>query len=152
MIVASNARTMAVSEYSIFALDVLEYEGELYFVRSAGLVKLDATGTELVSGSFQTGEMHLAGRSIGIVPRVYASVREDGALTLTAKTKLYGVEHTDEYAIAHELSDVSRGRVVNLGKGVKSESWQMEVSSAEPGVNWGLSDLEAVVWPTKRSR
>lgn len=54
-----NANTLAVSEYSIAGvLDVVEHEGEVYFLAADSLTKLD-TSAPAASGYIQTGSLGL---------------------------------------------------------------------------------------------
>jgi hypothetical protein len=52
-----NANTLAISEYDISALDVLEYEDEVYFASASGMTKLSADGEEAVVSTLKTGQI-----------------------------------------------------------------------------------------------
>jgi hypothetical protein len=53
-----NARTMAVSTYSAAPLDVVAHGGEVYFLTTDSLTKLDADAPA-ASGYVQTGSLGL---------------------------------------------------------------------------------------------
>jgi hypothetical protein len=118
-----NANTLAVSEYSISALDVMEYEGELYFVTATGLVKFAAEGAEKFSWSFSTGELGLVEESLGAITKLSLSGKFAGEVRLTVIAQEYGEETEVFYSMPCESTTVERGQHVALARDVHAEAW-----------------------------
>lgn len=64
LVVVINTETLAVSEYTTPAVDVVEHGGELAYIGVDGIRKHDAAGTEEFTSTVQTGQIDF-GASVG---------------------------------------------------------------------------------------
>lgn len=140
MIVMVNARTMAVSEYSSSAVDVVAHGGELFFVQADKLVKLDAAGDEVVTSFIQTGDLTLAPDASANVAYAYVEKAADGAMTLTATADQDGKARTVAYAMPLNFP-AGKARVshVKLGRGVLGNAWSFKIGAT--GTAWSVTGL-----------
>lgn len=132
-----NVNTLAVTEYSLSALDVLEHQGEVYFVQADGLVKLvdpaDVTD-EAISCYVTTGAIHFGDKvHYKTVPRAFVYGSGDQNLTLTTITNERKGQQTREYNVRKIDTDFPIERLVKLARGVESVAWTFKVANTSNG-------------------
>lgn len=138
-VVVFNANTLAATEYSIAALDVVSHDGELYFVTADGLVKL-AAGAAGVAGSITTGDLELASPGSVSLNLARLGLTADGELHLTATAHQDGGERSVRYLIPTRDGSNDRDRNVKLGNGVLGNAWSFTIAPPTgEACNWGLS-------------
>jgi hypothetical protein len=82
-VVVVNANTLAVTEYSISALDVVEHDGEVYFVGATGLKKLSSSGDENINPYIQTGQVNFGSNSAKYIKNLSVDASPDSSLMIT---------------------------------------------------------------------
>lgn len=149
-----NANTLAVTEYSLTPLDVVEHEGDVYFVTETGLTKLDSGDSVSTAASYiETGKLKLTPRnSMANVNDVTMSLAASAPMRLTATVDASGTERELAYPIPQRVSAQERGRLVHLGRGPRGDAWSFKVATTATGGNWSLGDMEVMVDTIKRSR
>ena len=143
-----NANTLAVTEYSLTPLDVVEHEGEVYFVTATGLSKLSADGVEKFSWSFSTGELELVEGAIGTVTKLSLSGKSAGEIRLTVVAQEYGEETETFYSLPCESTAVERAQHVALARDVHSEAWAFRFEGTEAVE---LKDVQVFLGANKRA-
>jgi hypothetical protein len=146
-----NANTLAVSEYSIAPLDVVEHEGEVYFVTATGLTKLDGAGTLDAVSNIRTGKISPASGLITGVRFAHLAVSADGPVELRTYRDDDGVERMDRYPIPVVPDGHARERTVVLGKGAQASAWGFEFRAVAATTSWSLGGAQIEV-PFKKHR
>jgi hypothetical protein len=131
-----NANTLAVSQYSLSALDVVEHEGEMWFVTATGLSKF-ATGAG-VAGTITAGDIELSDGSISLnLARL--ELKADGELHITATAHQDGGQRSTRYLVPKRTGTNERDRNVKLGNGVLGNDWSFTIAPPTGQVcNWSL--------------
>lgn len=150
-----NVNTIAVSEYSLAPLDVVEHEGEVYFVTATGLSKLstpaDADEGDVVS-YIQTGDLSLIdGHRINLW-RAHMDLSADAPMRVTTMLDMAGQERDIAYTVPERSSTQSRARMVELARGPRAERWAIKIGTTEAGGNWALDSMAVVPGAIKRGR
>ena len=78
-----NANTLAVSEHSLTPLDVVEHDGEVYFVTATGLKKLSPSGDENINPYIQTGQINFGSNSAKYIKNLSVDTSPDSSLMVT---------------------------------------------------------------------
>jgi hypothetical protein len=146
-----NANTLAASQYSLSALDVVEHEGEVWFVTATGLSKLDATAPLDAVGYVRTGKISPAPGNVTGIRFAHALVASTGPVELLVHRDDDGIERTDRYPIPIVLSGQPRERTVPLGKGAQASAWDFEIRASTATVQWSLGGLQVQI-PIKKHR
>lgn len=147
-VVVFNANTLAATEYSIAALDVVSRDGELYFVTAMGLVKLVTDGTEKFSWSFSTGQLGLVDGAFGTVTKLALSGKSDGEIRLTVTAIEYGEETEVFYSLPCESTSQSRGQHVLLARDVHAEKWTFKFDGTATA---NIDDIAVLLGKNKRA-
>jgi hypothetical protein len=155
-VVVMNTKTLAISEYMIPGLvDVVEHDGEVYFVTGTGLSKLaDPAGADesAVVSYIQTGDLTFAqGQRINLW-RVHTDLASDAPMRVTTRLDMAGQERDIAYTVPERSSTQSRSRVVELARGPRAERWAIKIGTTETGGNWAIDSLAVVPGATKRGR
>jgi hypothetical protein len=148
---AMNANTLAVSEYSVDALDVVSHEGELYFVTATGLAKLDAAAASAAVSYVRTGKISLASGRVTGARFAHLSFSTDGPVELRTYRDDNGVERMDRYRIPVVPAGQARERTTVLGKGAQASAWGFEFRAADATTRWSLGGMQIEV-PFKKHR
>lgn len=82
-VVVLNSNTLAVSEYDLDVLDVIEHEGEVYFVTATGLKKLTSNGDENINSYIQTGQINFELNSAKYIKNLSVDTSPDSSLMVT---------------------------------------------------------------------
>jgi hypothetical protein len=124
MITVINAATDAISEYSIAALDVMEHEGELYFVTTDGFKKLSENGLENINPYIQTGQMNFDGSNIKYIQNLTVDTSPESSMMVTGFIEQ---PNGDVYMFptkdAYRDSLNQQTRIFKLPKGIRSTYW-----------------------------
>lgn len=123
-VVVLNANTLAVSEYGIAALDVVEHEGELYFVTTSGLNKLSENGLENINSYIQTGQLNFDVSNIKYIQNMTVNTPTNASLMITGF-----IEQPNGDVYMFPTKDAYRDslnqqiRIFKLPKGIRSVYW-----------------------------
>lgn len=140
-VLAINASTLAVTEYSVAAIDVLEHDGEVWFVTADGLSKLAAGAG--VAGTITTGDLELAGPGSVSLNLARLGLKADGELHITATAHQDGGQRSTRYLVPKRTGANDRDRNVKLGNGVLGNAWSFTIASPTGQVcNWSLSEWQ----------
>lgn len=150
-VVVFNANTLAPSEYSIAALDVVEHGGELYFVTATGLSKLAATATLDAVSNVRTGKISLASGQVTGARFAHLSFSADGPVELRTYRDDDGVERVDRYPLPVVPDGHARERTTVLGKGAQASAWGFEFRAVDATTRWSLGGMQIEV-PFKKHR
>ena len=135
-----NAQTLAVSEYSIAPLDVVEHENEVYFVTATGLTKL-ATGTADFTAIVETGRISLGADEKKFVPNFLSTLSGDSTTEVTMTIELDGREvEMGPYELPGRSGSSSFVRKWRMAGGVKADSMSLKFEATD-GTAWGLGGL-----------
>lgn len=146
-----NANTLAVSEYDIAALDVVEHEGEVYFVTATGLSKLDSTAPLDAISYVRTGKISLASGAVSGARFAHLSITASGPVELRTYRDDDGAERVDRYPIPVVPDGHARERTVVLGKGAQASAWGFEFRAVAATTRWSLSGAQ-IEAPFKKHR
>lgn len=123
-IVVINANTLAVSEYSLTALDVVEHEGEVWFVEIDKLTKLSEDGLENINPYIQTGQLNFGVNNIKYIQNMTVDTPPNASLMITGFIEQ---PNGDVYMFptkdAYRDSLNQQTRVFKLPKGIRSTYW-----------------------------
>lgn len=150
-VVVLNAQTLAVTEYSLSALDVVEHEGEVWFVTATGLSKLDSAAPLDFVSSIRTGKLNFVPGSVTGARFAHASIASTGPVELLSHRDDDGIERTDRYPIPIVPSGQPRERTIPLGKGAQASAWDFEIRASTATTQWSLGGLQIQV-PLKKHR
>lgn len=140
IVVVLNANTLAVSEYSISALDAIVFDGELYFVQADGLVKL-AAGTADSAAIVKTGMLNLGADEKKYVPGLRATLAGDSTTTVTVTIELDGDSRDlGPYELVGRSGPASFVRKWKLAGGVKVDNLALTLNGSG-GTDWKLQGL-----------
>jgi hypothetical protein len=148
---AMNAQTLAVSEYSLVPLDVVEREGEVWFVTATGLSKLDAAATLDAVGYVRTGKISPAPGSVTGARFAYMLAASTGPVELLVRRDDDGIERTDRYPVPIVPSGQPRERTIPLGKGAQASAWEFEIRASSAATHWSLGGMQLQI-PLKKHR
>ena len=146
-----NAKTLAVSTYSLAPLDGVEHEGEVYFLTAPGLTKLDATAPLDVASYVRTGKISLASRAITGARVAHLSTTADGPVELRTYRDDDGVERMDRYRLPVVPDGHARETTAVLGKGAQASAWGFEFRAVAATTRWSLAGMRIDV-PFKKYR
>lgn len=133
-----NANTLAVSQYNITALDVVEHEGEVYFVTATGLSKLT---TGAVDASIETGVLSLGADDKKYIAGVKARLSGDSTTTVLVAIELDGREvELGPYDLPGRSGPAAFVRQFKLAGGVKADSVSLKFETVA-GTAWALDGL-----------
>lgn len=138
IVLAINASTLAVTEYSVTAIDVLEHNGEMWFVAAGELSKF-TTGT--VDASIETGMLELGIDDKKYVAGVKARLSGDSTTGVTFTIELDGRElEFGPYDLPARSGSASFVRQFKLAGGVKADSVSLKFETVA-GTAWSLDGL-----------
>jgi hypothetical protein len=78
-----NAKTLAVSTYSLTPLDVVAHNGEIYFLSATALTKLASTGNEAINPYIQTGQINFDSNSAKYIKNLSVDTSPDSSMMVT---------------------------------------------------------------------
>jgi hypothetical protein len=135
-----NARTLAVSTYSLAPLDVVEHEGDVYFVTETELSKL-TTGTAAFTTIVETGMISLGADEKKFVPNFLSTLSGDSTTEVTMTIELDGREvEMGPYELPGRSGAASFVRKWKMAGGVKADSMSLKFEGTD-GTAWKLSGL-----------
>jgi hypothetical protein len=133
-----NANTLAVTEYSLATLDVVEHDSEVWFVTTTELSRLT---TGAVDASMETGVLALGVDDKKYVAGVKANLSGDSTTTVAVTIELDGREITlGPYDLPGRSGPASFIRQFKLAGGVKADSVSLRFDSTG-GTAWKLAGL-----------
>lgn len=143
LIVVLNANTLAVSEYTVPALDVVTYEGVLHFVQADGLATLDLATTDPgdVVALLESGMLALGTDGKKYVPRFNATLSGDSVTEAWATIELDGDSiEIGPYELPGRSGPASFVRKWRLAGGIKADSISLRFEG-KAGTAWKLQGL-----------
>jgi hypothetical protein len=146
-----NSTTLAVSEYSLAAIDVAVVEGEVQFLTARGVVKLSGDIEAEAVPVVQTGKLNLTPGKDCVVHPLRVLAASKSALELVVETDRDGEAQTATYAVPAARSTQERERVVPMGKGAYGSGWSFKLKSlAGRAAPWSASAASIEIFNTKR--
>ena len=134
-----NANTLAVTEYSLAPLDVVEHEGEVYFVTATGLSKL-GSGT-LPTAIIETGMLTLGADEKKYLPDFKTTLSGDSTTQVWVTIELDGREvEMGPYELYDRSGAAQFVRRMKLAGGVKADSVSFHFEGSA-GTAWSLNGL-----------
>lgn len=143
LIVVLNTNTLAVSEYTVPALDVVTYEGVLHFVQADGLATLDLATTDPgdVVALLESGMLALGTDGKKYVPRFNATLSGDSVTEAWATIELDGDSiEIGPYELPGRSGPASFVRKWRLAGGIKADSISLRFEG-KAGTAWKLQGL-----------
>ena len=142
MIAVINANTLAVTEYDITTVGIMEHGGNLYFVESDALTKLGATGSDTDSTAIvETGMLNLGADEKKYIPEFKATLSGDSTTNAYMTLELDGDSiDMGPYELVGRSGAASFVRKWRPGGGVNADSISLKFQ-AQGGTAWKLQGL-----------
>lgn len=133
--VAMNAITLGISEYSLAPLDLAEAGGNALLIGPDGVLRFDGGGAIDFVALLETGDLGLVPGSISTAGRAHFSLDADDALTLRAVALDAGRALSVDYPVPSR-DGADQMRLVPMGRGARGSDWRFALSG--PG-RWSIS-------------
>lgn len=137
-----NANTLAVTEYSLSPLDVVEHDGDVYFVTATGITKLATAAALNAVAYIRTGKISLASGRITGARFAHLHTNADGPVELRTYRDDLGLERMDRYPLPVVPDGHARERTVVLGKGAQASAWAFEFRAVVATTRWSLGGMK----------